>query len=137
MHVLRARLNGGIKNKAARGELRRGLPVGFVWGEDDGEILLHPDEVIHTIFARFAELGPPRRVRLWLRAHGMKFPLSLGGHHELRWSDASYHAVHSVLANPVYAGAYVMARIAERRCSTKPARGANGYASCRWTNGKC
>ena len=29
LHVLRARLNGGIRNKAARGELRRGLPVGF------------------------------------------------------------------------------------------------------------
>src|SRR5271167_1794208 len=28
-HVLRARLNGGIRNKAARGELRRGRPVGF------------------------------------------------------------------------------------------------------------
>jgi len=27
LHILRARLNGGIRNKAARGELRRGLPV--------------------------------------------------------------------------------------------------------------
>src|SRR3984893_17887082 len=29
LQVLRARLNGGIRNKAARGELRRGLPVGL------------------------------------------------------------------------------------------------------------
>jgi DNA invertase Pin-like site-specific DNA recombinase len=36
LHILRARLLGGIRNKAARGELRRGLPVGFVWGEEDG-----------------------------------------------------------------------------------------------------
>src|SRR6516162_2786518 len=35
LHFLRARLNGGIRNKAARGELRRGLPVGFVWGDED------------------------------------------------------------------------------------------------------
>jgi len=28
LHILRARLEGGIRNKAARGELRRGLPVG-------------------------------------------------------------------------------------------------------------
>ena len=48
LHVLRARLNGGIRNKAARGELRRGLPVGFVWGEADGEVLLHPDEAVVT-----------------------------------------------------------------------------------------
>jgi DNA invertase Pin-like site-specific DNA recombinase len=40
LHVLRARLDGGIRNKAARGELRRGLPVGFVWGDTDGEILM-------------------------------------------------------------------------------------------------
>ncbi|BCH12328.1 hypothetical protein MesoLj131c_65860 (plasmid) [Mesorhizobium sp. 131-3-5] len=141
LHVLRARLNGGIKNKAARGELRRGLPVGFVYGEADGEILFHPDEavvhVIRTIFARFAELGSARRVWLWLRAHGMKCPLSLGGHHELRWGEASYHAVHSVLASPVYAAPMSMARIAARWCSTKPARVASGCASCRWMNGKC
>ena len=45
-YVLRARLNGGIRNKAARGELRRGLPVGFVWGEADGEVRFHPDEAV-------------------------------------------------------------------------------------------
>ena len=33
LHIIRARLDGGIRNKAARGELRRGLPVGLVWGE--------------------------------------------------------------------------------------------------------
>src|SRR5712671_5996596 len=61
LHILRARLLGGIRNKAARGELRRGLPVGFVWGEENGEVRLHPDaavtSAIRTIFARFAELG--------------------------------------------------------------------------------
>ena len=30
LHIIRARLDGGIRNKAARGELRRGLPVGLV-----------------------------------------------------------------------------------------------------------
>jgi DNA invertase Pin-like site-specific DNA recombinase len=35
LHVIRARLEGGIRNKAARGELRRGLPVGFIWGDQD------------------------------------------------------------------------------------------------------
>src|SRR6202521_3743337 len=56
LYVLRARLNGGIRNKAARGELRRGLAVGLVWGEQDGEVRLHPDEAvgtaISTVFAR-------------------------------------------------------------------------------------
>ena len=111
LHVLRARLNGGIRNKAQRGELRRGLPVGFVWGEADGEVLLHPDEAvvtaIRTIFDRFAEMGSARRVWLWLRDRGLKLPLQMHAHADIRWVDASYHAVHQVLANPVYAGAYV------------------------------
>ena len=67
--LLRARLLGGIRSKAARGELRRGLPVGFVWGDEDGEVRFHPDEAvcvaIRTVFARFAELGRQcRRDRL-------------------------------------------------------------------------
>nr|WP_294523850.1 hypothetical protein [uncultured Rhodopila sp.] len=65
LHILRARLDGGIRNKAARGELRRGLPVGFVWGDDDGEIRLHPDKAVVTairnVFAKFADTGSVRR----------------------------------------------------------------------------
>jgi hypothetical protein len=79
LHVLRARLNGGIRNKAARGELRRGLPVGFVWGEEDGEVRFHPDEAvcnaISTVFDRFKDLGSVRRVWLWFRSEGLSFPL--------------------------------------------------------------
>src|ERR1017187_2327143 len=71
--IIRARLDGGIRNKAARGELRRGLPVGFVWGEQDGEVPFHPDEAvaaaIRTVFERFAEFGsaPPRLALVPLR----------------------------------------------------------------------
>lgn len=110
LHVLRARLNGGIRNKAARGELRRGLPVGFVWGDADGEVRFHPDEsvttAIRSIFAKFAETGSVRRVWLWFRSEGLQFPLQVHQHHDIRWIDASYTAIHHVLTNPVYAGAY-------------------------------
>ncbi len=61
LHIIRARLDGGIRNKAQRGELRRELPVGLVWGEKDGEVRFHPDEAvvgaIRTVFDRFAEMG--------------------------------------------------------------------------------
>lgn len=110
LHVLRARLNGGIRNKAARGELRRGLPVGFVWGEAEGEVCFHPDEAvvtaIRTVFARFSETGSARRVWLWFRSEGLKFPLQMHQGGEIRWVEASYTAIHHVLTNPVYAGAY-------------------------------
>jgi len=110
LHVLRARLLGGIRNKAARGELRRGLPVGFIWGEEDGEVRFHPDQAvctaIRTIFSRFAELGSVRRVWLWLRTEGLLFPLQTRYGGDIRWVDPSYIAVYHVLTNPVYAGAY-------------------------------
>jgi DNA invertase Pin-like site-specific DNA recombinase len=110
LHVLRARLNGGIRNKAARGELRRGLPVGFIWGDAEGEVRLHPDEAVVTairnVFARFAETGSARRVWLWFRSEGLSFPLQMHQGAEIRWVAASYTAIHHVLTNPVYAGAY-------------------------------
>jgi DNA invertase Pin-like site-specific DNA recombinase/predicted DNA-binding transcriptional regulator AlpA len=110
LHVLRARLNGGIRNKAARGELRRGLPVGLVWGEQDGEVRFHPDEAvgtaIRTVFARFSALGSVRRVWLWWRSEGLSFPLQTRYGGGVRWVDPSYIAIHHVLTNPVYAGAY-------------------------------
>ena len=114
LHVLRARLNGGIRNKAAKGELRRGLPVGFVWGEEDGEVRFHPDEAVGTairqILAHFAETGSARRVWLWFRSEGLKLPLQMHQGGEIRWVEASYTAIHHVLTNPVYAGAYVYGR---------------------------
>ena len=79
LHILRARLDGGIRNKAARGALRRGLPVGLVWGEDEGEVRFHPDEAvtsaIRTVSERFDEFGSVRRVWLWFRSEGLSFPL--------------------------------------------------------------
>jgi DNA invertase Pin-like site-specific DNA recombinase len=110
LHVLRSRLLGGIRNKAARGELRRGLPVGFVWGEKDGEVRFHPDEAvcaaIRTVFARFVELGSVRRVWIWFRSEGLSYPLQTHSG-EIRWVDPSYAGIYHVLTNPVYAGAYV------------------------------
>ncbi len=113
LHIIRARPDGGIRNKAARGELRRGLPVGFVWGEQDGESLFHPDEAatgaIRTVFGRFAEFGSARRVWLWFRSEGLSFPLQRdpSGHpRPIRWVTPTYTALHHILTNPVYAGAY-------------------------------
>lgn len=110
LHILRARLDGGIRNKAARGELRRGLPTGLVWGEADGEVRLHPDEAVvsalHAVFARFNEFGSARRVWLWLRSENLSFPLQLNRNEQIRWVAPTYNAIYNVLTNPVYAGAY-------------------------------
>ena len=119
LHMIHQRLDGGIRNKAQRGELRRGLPVGFVWGEEDGDVLLDPDEAVHgaiaTIFERFAELGSARQVWLWLRSEGVQFPLRRFQGAEILWVTPTYHQVHNVLSNPVYAGAYAFGKTRRER----------------------
>ncbi len=122
LHILRSRLDGGIRHKAARGELRRGLPVGLVWGEADGQILLHPDEavtgVIAAIFDRFKVCGSVRGTWLWLRDQGLRFPLQPTAYlhdTEIAWVEPTYHAVHNVLTHPGYAGAYTYGRSRQER----------------------
>src|SRR5271170_6342692 len=126
LHVLRARLEGGIKNKAARGELRRGLHVGLVWGEANGEIRFHPDEavtgVIAAVFEQFAAYGSARATWLWLREQGLRWPLQKvaytrrgSGIPEITWVEPTYHAVHTTLTHPAYAGAYVYGRTRKER----------------------
>ncbi|MGV1010212.1 MAG: recombinase family protein, partial [Dermatophilaceae bacterium] len=120
LHVLRARLDGGIRNKAHRGELRRGLPVGLVWGEEPGQVArLHPDEavtgVIRAIFEKFAGCGSVRATWLWLRGERLSFPLQRSGKTELGWVTPTYTAVHHVLTNPAYAGAYAYGKTRQQR----------------------
>jgi hypothetical protein len=122
LHIIRARLDGGIRNKAARGELRRGLPVGFVWGERAGEVLFHPDEAVtgavRTVFERFTEFGSARRVWLWFRSEGLLFPLQImpaGLPGPVKWVAPTYTALHHILTNPVYAGAYTYGKTKHER----------------------
>ena len=119
LHILRARLEGGIRNKAARGELRRPLPVGFIWGEGDGEVCFDPDAAvvgaIRAAFAKFTELGSARKVWLWFRSEGLSFPLRTHMHSPIRWVAATYTAIHQVLTNPVYAGAYAYGKCRHER----------------------
>jgi len=119
LHVIRARLIGGIRNKAARGELRLQLPVGFVWGDREGEIVFHPDEAvvsaIKNVFERFSEVGSARRVWLWFRSEGLLFPNQTNGKSEIRWITPTYTKIHEILTNPVYAGAYVYGKTRSER----------------------
>jgi DNA invertase Pin-like site-specific DNA recombinase len=119
LHVLRARLEGGIRNKASRGALRRGLPAGLVWGEGDGEILFHPDEavtgVIAAVFDQFAACGPARATWLWLRGPLQQAVYLHGEPGEITWVEPACHAVHTTLTHPAYAGACVYGRTRDER----------------------
>ena len=144
LHIIRARLDGGIRNKAARGELRRGLPVGFVWGEQDGEVLFHPDEAvtgaIRTVFERFAEFGSARRVWLWFRSEGLSFPLqtrppACRG----RSAGLPLPTPHSIMSSPIRCMLALTptAKPDTNVTSMNRAPSENGRVICPWTSGRC
>ena len=113
LHLIRARLNGGIRNKAERGELRLALPVGLD-RDDDDRIVLCPDEqvrhAIERVFTLWRRVGSARQVVIELVAEGQKLPRRTVGQRRIRWARPSYGAVHDFLTNPAYAGAFVFGR---------------------------
>ena len=54
LHVIKARLRGGILNKARRGEFRCPLPTGFIYDEL-GDVVLDPDAQIRELITHFFE----------------------------------------------------------------------------------
>ena len=126
LHLIRSRLTAGLKHKAAKGELRQGLPVGLDYDEDDKVVLCADEavrEAITTVFRRFDELGSARQVLIRLREDGVLLPRRRNGSQRIFWAQATYPAVHDVLTNPAYAGAFVFGRTrTEKRVD--PATGA-------------
>jgi excisionase family DNA binding protein len=113
LHLIRTRLDGGLRNKAKRGELELSLPVGLD-RDEDGRIVLSADEqvrhAIDRVFCLWRRLGSARQVVRELIAEEQKLPRRTVGSRRVRWARASYGAVHDLLTNPVYAGAFVFGR---------------------------
>ncbi len=113
LHLIRSRLTAGLKHKAAKGELRQGLPVGLDYDEDDKVVMTADEavrEAIATVFRRFEELGSARQVLIRLREDGVLLPRRRNGSRRITWAQATYPAVHDFLTNPAYAGAFVFGR---------------------------
>src|SRR5215218_8109156 len=118
LHLIRARLDGGLRNKAERGELRLSLPVGLDRADDD-RIVLCPDEqvrhAIERVFSLWRRLGSARQVVPELLEEGQKLPRRTVGQRRIRWARPSYGAVHDLLTNPAYAGAFVFGRTRQQK----------------------
>jgi DNA invertase Pin-like site-specific DNA recombinase len=117
LHFIRARLQGGLLAKAARGELRVRLPVGLVYDQLDN-VTLDPDAsvraAIEYLFKCFEQTGSAHAVVKQFAAEGLKFPgrHGVGGPHagELYWKPLRHDMVLFTLHNPRYAGAYFYGR---------------------------
>ena len=101
-----------LKQKAQRDELFARVPIGYV-KSPGARVEKTPDarvrDAIEMIFRKFAELASVRQVYFWLLQQQILLPVACG-EHEVIWRPARYHSVHSVLRNPMYAGAYTYGR---------------------------
>ena len=121
LHLLRARLRGGIMNRARRGELRIALPVGLVY-DPRGRVALDPDaqvrESVQLLFDAFERSGSAGAVVRFFRAQGLLFPRrSRYGPRrgELLWEPPKRTRVLRALKSPRYAGAFAFGRTRQRR----------------------
>ena len=80
LHVLKARLQGGIRNKARRGELEVPLPVGLIY-HPDGSVTLDPDQsirgAIQLLFDTFRQTASASATVRRFRREGWLFPRAI------------------------------------------------------------
>jgi len=113
--TFRERAQAALRQKAQRGALFQRVPIGYLKTPDD-RLEKDPDvrvrAAIELIFRTFAAVGSVRQVYFWLDQQQIPLPVARGPEHarEMIWQPARYHAVLSVLKNPVYAGAYAYGR---------------------------
>ncbi len=116
LHVLKARLRGGILNKARRGELQTPLPVGLVY-DSNARVRLDPDkevqESLRQFFRIFRRAGSALAVVKAFREQEWKFPRRLRSgpkKGELVWGPLQHSRALQVLHSPRYAGAFCFGR---------------------------
>jgi len=124
LHVLKARLLGGQRAKASRGELEMRLPVGLVT-DPVGRVVLDPDAAVvaavRTFFLTFRRTGSASATVRHFRTEGLLFPrrLACGPHAgEIAWGPLLHHRALRVLKNPRYTGAFAYGRTRTRRTPT-------------------
>jgi DNA invertase Pin-like site-specific DNA recombinase len=121
LHFLKARMRGGMINKARRGELEMRPPVGLIY-RDDGALILDPDAEVQAamrlVFETFGRTGSAMQTVKLFHEQKLRFPrrirsgLSKG---ELHWVRLAPSRILQVLHNPRYAGAFVYGRVRTRR----------------------
>lgn len=116
LHLLKQRMYQAKLNKARRGEIIGGVPIGYM-RRPSGEVCLDPDEqvqsVVQLIFQKFSEYGTINGVLQYLAAHhiqiGMRRHSGLDKG-DLVWRRPNRMTLSNLLHHPIYAGAYAYGR---------------------------
>jgi DNA invertase Pin-like site-specific DNA recombinase len=120
LHWIALRLNGALRSKARRGELRITPPAGYVWGGNGLE--LDPDQAVRSamalVFERYSIESSVWKVLRWARQNAIKIPTRRGyadGTGDVIWRVAAHSRLHYIFRNPVYAGVYVYGRAPRKK----------------------
>jgi DNA invertase Pin-like site-specific DNA recombinase len=112
LHTLKARLTGGLLNKARRGELALTLPVGLV-RDALGRVSKHPDQEVQTrlalVFTTFLQVKAACQVVRAFNDNDLLLPRR-DRFGDVVWRQPTVPAILSILKNPAYAGAFVHGR---------------------------
>lgn len=116
LQTMRNRLDRGRLNKAQRGEMFHGVPIGYVI-LPTGEVDFDPDEqvreVVQLMFDKFDELGSIYGLFHWLIRHDIRVPVRArtgAKKGQLEWRRPSIATLAQMLRHPIYAGAYSYGR---------------------------
>ena len=112
LHFLQERMRGGLMNKAKRGELRKPLPIGYLYDEcgrvvKDSDIQIR--EAIDLFFRTFRIVKTAHGMVDYYKQKGYKFPHRIHKGFrkgEVVWTDLANSRVLDTLHNPTYAGVY-------------------------------
>ena len=120
LHVLKARLRGGILNKVRRGEYRCPLPTGLAY-DDVGNVVLDPDAQIRAtiayFFETFSRVGSACQTIRVFQKEGLRFPSRIRNQKTTIFQPLTVSTAIRTLNNPRYAGAYVYGRRHYRRAA--------------------
>ncbi len=112
LHILKSRLQQGLWNKAARGEVLNHAPIGYV-RTLAGDFVIDPDEqvqsVVRLIFEQFRRHGSVNGLLRWLVRHDVQVPVRPHcgvDRGELQWRRPNRVTLLNLLHHPIYAGAY-------------------------------
>lgn len=116
LHILQARLRGGLLNKARRGELEIRLPIGFVY-DPAGRVRLDPDirvqDSIRLFFRTFRRTGSAIATVKAFRKEGLTFPRRIyrgAQTGDLAWGELEHARALWLLHHPRYTGAFCFGR---------------------------
>jgi DNA invertase Pin-like site-specific DNA recombinase len=123
LHMLRARLLGGVLNKARRGALQCRLPIGFVY-DPAGHTVLDPDlqvqQSVRLFFETFRRTGSATATVKSFCEERLQFPHRAARSPyagEVIWGELEHSRALWILHNPRYAGAFFFGPTRQRKSS--------------------